>query len=124
MPISNTHAKHIGGVLNLYDQVTYETVMPMSPILFEDDFLGIGELTIPTSAVNGCPWISKIVGSGPPTVGGVASAIGGQVSQALTATSEKEDAVLYWGDQKGLDVTKGFVYESRVQLLVLPSAAG
>jgi hypothetical protein len=43
---------------------------------------------------------------------------------ALGATSAKQDAVLCWGDQKGLDVTKDLVYETRVQLSVTPSASG
>jgi hypothetical protein len=37
---------------------------------------------------------------------------------------EKQDAALYFGDQKNFDVTKGLVWEARAQLSVLPSAAG
>jgi hypothetical protein len=42
----------------------------------------------------------------------------------LAATSEKEDCVLYWGDNLALDCTKGLIFENRSLLSVLPSAAG
>jgi hypothetical protein len=53
----------------------------------------------------------------------VANAVGGQVAITLEATSQKQDAVLYWDDQKALDTTKGLVFEARFQLSVLPSVA-
>ncbi len=121
-----TKAKYVAGVQTFFDSVSFETVAKMSPVVFADDFVGAGSLVIPAagSAESGVPWTKKIVGAAPPTVAGVANAIGVQVACALTAASEKQDAALYWGDQKGLDVTKGLVFETRVQLSVLPSAAG
>jgi len=114
------------GALEFFDSVSHERVMPMAPVFYKDDYLGIGALAVPAagSAENGVDWVKKIVGSAPPTVAGVASAVGGQIACTLTSTSEKQDAVLYWGDQKGLDATKGLVVETRVNLAVLPSAAG
>jgi hypothetical protein len=122
----STRSKFNAGVLDFYDSVSHERVLSMAPLQYRDDFLGIGSLAIPAagSAENGVDWVKKIVGSGPPTVAGVASAVGGQVACTLTSTSEKQDAALYWGDQKGLDVTKGLLFEARVQLSVTPSATG
>lgn len=120
----NTRARTVAGVETFYDSLTFETVMPMSPLFFEDDFLGARGTVIPTSATAGEPWVSKTVKSaGTPTVTAVANAAGGQVACALDATSEKQDAILYFGDCKGLDVTKALVYEARIALSVLPSAA-
>ncbi len=121
-----TKAKYIAGVQTFFDSASFETVAKLSPIIFYDDFLGAGSQVIPPagSAESGVPWTKKIVGAAPPTVAGVTNAIGGQIACALTAVNEKQDAALYWGDQKGLDVTKGLVFETRVQLSVLPSAAG
>lgn len=121
-----TRAKYNAGVQSYFDDATHERVLLMSPVQYRDDFLGAGAAAIPAagSAENGVDWVKKIVGSGPPTVAGVANAIGGQIACTLTSTSEKQDAVLYWGDKKGLDATKGLVVETRVQLSVLPSAAG
>jgi hypothetical protein len=120
-----TRSRYVGNVLTFNDDGTHERVARMAAVAFIDDFLGQGDLVIPAagSAVTGQPWVKKIVGTAPPTIAGVANAIGGQLACALTATSEKQDAALYWGDQKGLDVTKGLVFETRVQLSVLPSAA-
>lgn len=121
-----TTSKYVGGVLTFRDTVSFETVSRLSPFAINDDFTGPGKLVIPAagSAESGMDWVKKIVGAAPPTVAGVASAIGGQVSCALTSASEKQDAGLYWGDQKGLDITKGLVFETRIRLSVLPSAAG
>lgn len=121
-----TRARYSPGNLQFVDNATHERVAIMSGLQYRDDFLGIGSLVIPAagSSENGVDWVKKIVGAAPPTVAGVASAIGGQIACTLTADSQKEDAVLYWGDQKGLDVTKGLIFESRFKLSVLPSAAG
>lgn len=121
-----TRSKYRSGVLNFYEDIANEWLLPVAPIVFYEDFLGQSQVAVPAagSAVDGCPFVKKIVGAGPPTVAGVANAIGGQVACALTATSEKEDCVLYWGDNLGLDCTKGLVFSTRALLSVTPSAAG
>lgn len=109
-----------------YDTSTHERVQVLTGIMYRNDFLGQGSLVIPAagSAENGVDWVKKIVGAAPPTVAGVANGAGGQVACTLTATSEKQDAALYFGDQLNFDVTKGLIFEARVKLTVLPSAAG
>jgi hypothetical protein len=121
-----TRSKYRAGVLNFFEDQQYEYVLPVAPIVFYQDFLGEAAVTIPAagSAVVGFEFVKKIVGAGPPTLAGVANAIGGQVACTLAATSEKEDCVLYWGDNLGLDCTKGLVFETRAQLTVVPSASG
>lgn len=122
----STKSKYVGGVLTFFDSATFETTGKLSPLVYNDDFLGAGKLVVPAagSAESGMDWVKKIVGAAPPTVAGVASAVGGQIACALTSASQKQDAGLYWGDQKGLDITKGLVFEARVRLSVLPSASG
>lgn len=121
-----TKSKYIGGELVFYGGTSFETEAVMAPLQYREDFLGAGALVVPAagSAENGVDWVKKIVGAAPPTIAGVANAAGGQIACALTATSEKQDAALYWGDQKGIDVTRAGGFESRVNLAVLPSAAG
>ncbi len=121
-----TRTKYNAGVQTFYEDIAFETVMPMAPLRFEADFLGAGALSIAAAGTPtiGSPWCQKIVGLGPPTVGGIANASGGIVQAALTITSEKQDAVLYWNDSRGLDVTKGLIFECRAALTVAPSAAG
>lgn len=129
-----TNCKWVAFTQEFFDGDSRETVARLAPLAFSDDFIGRGKLTVPgmtrdeaAQAQVAWPnmgWMKKIVGVAPPTVAGVASAIGGQIACALTAASEKQDAVLYWGNQKGLDITKGLVFETRIRLSVLPSAAG
>ena len=122
-----TTSKFHAGRLEIFDTVTFEHVLPVAPIVYYQDFLGEGYAAIPAagSAADGADFVKKIVlTAGTPTVSGVANAIGGQVVCALAATSEKEDAVLYWGDNLALDCTKGLIFETRVLLSVTPSAAG
>ena len=123
----STKSLYRGGTLTFFDSVSFESVSPMAALLFDDDFLGAGYgAAIPAAGSQsaGMPWVKKIVGAGPPTVTQVANAIGGQLACTLLATSEKEDAVLYWNDSKSIDITKGAHFEARAQLSVLPSAAG
>ena len=121
-----TTSKFFYGRLEYYDNTTFEHMLPVAPIAYYQDFLGAGYEAIPAmgSATPGADFVAKIVGAGPPTVAGVPNAIGGQVACALTATSEKEDAVLYFGDNLAIDITKGAAFEARVLMSVLPSAAG
>jgi hypothetical protein len=115
-----TRSKYRSGVLSFYEDVGNEYVLPVAPVYFYEEFLGQSAVAIPAagSAVDGWPFVKKIIGSGPPTLAGVANAVGGQVACTLTTTSEKEDCVLYWGDNQGL------VFETRALLSVLPSASG
>lgn len=116
-----------GNQYQLFDVSTQEVVGINSPLYFDDDFIGAGHNAgIPAAGapVAGYAWVKKIVGAAPPTVALVANAAGGQIACTLTATSEKQDAALYWNDNLSLDATKGLVWQARAQLTVLPSAAG
>lgn len=122
-----TRSKYRSGVLTFSEDLTQETILPMAPLYFADEFIGAGHTAgIPASGAPtaGYPWVKKIVGAAPPTVGLAVNASGGQVQIALAATSEKEDAALYWNDNLAIDVTKIAVWEARVALSVAPSAAG
>ena len=122
-----TRAQYRSGIQTFYDDATFETVMPLAPMLFADEFIGAGHSAgIPASGapVAGYPWVKKIVGAAPPTVALVSNASGGQVGLTLTATSEKQDATLYWNDNLSVDATKVATFEARAALSVAPSAAG
>src|SRR5581483_5939368 len=125
---ARVHARLNGGnQLEFHDQTTQELTWIASPLYFDDDFIGAGHTAgIPAAGAPaaGYPWVKKIVGVAPPTVALISNSGGGQVSCTLAATSEKEDAALYWNDSLSLDVTKGLVWQARVALSVLPSVAG
>jgi hypothetical protein len=109
-----------------YDTTTHERVSALVPIFYKDDFQGAGKAAaFPTTATLGSDWIKKLVDSaGTPSVGAIANAAFGAVALALDATSEKQEATLYWADKLAVDVTKGVVFEARAKLAVLPSATG
>jgi len=123
-----TRSKYRSSILTFYDDAaSFETVLPMAPLQFFEEFIGAGHTAgIPAagSPTAGYPWVKKIVGAAPPTVALISNASGGQVQLALTATSEKQDAALYWNDNLAIDVTKKAVWEARAALTVAPSAAG
>lgn len=113
-----------GSLRAFYDDQSGERLALFQPVVFVDDFIGAAT-TIPTAATAGVPFIAKLVKSaGTPTLAGVADAAGGVVEGALDNTAEKQEATLYFGDQLQFDVTKGVIFEARVNLAVLPSAAG
>jgi len=92
------------GLQRFYDRSTFETVHVNAPVFQAWDFMAPGSTVVPAagSAESGCMWVKKIVGAAPPTVGQVADAQNGVVRCAQTATSEKQNADLYWGDERAL----------------------
>src|SRR5208282_6823385 len=87
-----------------FDQNTHERVFALTGLFYEDDFLAASKQAFPTTATQGIDWVKKLVEtSGAPSVAGVASGQFGQVQLALDATSEKQEATLYWADNKHLD---------------------
>lgn len=123
MSISNTASQFLSGVLHFINKVTGEHVFPMADLMFEDDFIGAAPAAFPTAATAGTLWVKKIVKTaGTVTVGAVANGAGGQAQLATDATSEKQDAVLYFADNRGIDVSKIGGFEARVQLGVIPTA--
>ncbi len=112
----------IGNSLAEFDASTQETIQRYTAATFEDDFIGPSHAAgIPTVITLGYPWIQKIVGAAPPTVGVVANASGGIMQIALTAASQKQDADLYCGDVLNWDATKSATFETRLAMSVLPT---
>lgn len=120
-----TRAKHVGGNLTYYDSATHERVLPVYPLVWMDDFLGAGGLaTVPDSGSeeNGFPWVKLAVQTGGTVLTAhVADGANGQFQLALDNTSEAQDAVLYFGDQRGFSVKHDAIFETRVRLSVLPT---
>lgn len=117
-----TKGKHVGGVLTFYDGVSHERLLPVSPVVFMDDFNG-ADLVIPAagSEESGCPWAKVIVGAAPPTVAKVADAASGVVACTLTSDSQAQTAALDMGDQRNFSVEQGLIFECRAKLSVLPT---
>jgi hypothetical protein len=112
----------VGNALRLRDINTEETIARFTAALLDEDFQGAGHLAaFPTSATTGYPWVAKITGAAPPTVGIVANSPGGVAACALTAASQAQEALLYSGDQLNWDATKSATFETRLAMSVLPT---
>lgn len=121
-----TRAKYRSGVETFYEDLTFETVFPMAPLLFGDDFIGAGHqagIPVAGTPVAGYPWVKKLAGT-PTGVALISNAIGGQIQLALAATVEAEEATLYWNDNLSIDVIRVASWEARAALTVAPSLAG
>ena len=112
-----------GDAQSSFDAATFETIARFSAAGLDEDFVGAGYSSIPTSATAGFPWIKKTVQTGgTPTVAKVANVGGGIVACALDATSEKQEASLYAADVLDWDMTKYANYETRAAASVLPTS--
>jgi hypothetical protein len=107
-----------------FDKVTNERTFAPTAIFWEDDFISAGRVSFSTTAQPGQDWIAKNQGTPTTVMAAAIGAVYGQVTGALAATSEKEETTLTWNDNLSLNLLTGLVFESRVKLSVLPSAAG
>ena len=121
----STKSKYIGGNLTFYDSASFESLLPLAPVRYFDDFLsGAGGLaTLPdvSSEENGLAWTKLIVGAGPPTIGVTADGANGVMELALTNDSQAQDAMIYHSDQRSFSLKQGCIFEARVKLSILPT---
>ena len=100
-----------------YDKSTYETLKTTYPLYFYEDFLGAaGGSPIGTTAI----WNIVDVAGATPAI--VADSGNGLFRLPLTNTSEAQDAVLYHNDNRTFDVENGLIFETRINVVVLPTA--
>jgi hypothetical protein len=122
-----TRAQYRSNVAYEFEDITQETVASGAPFQFGDEFVGAGHTAgVPAAGAPaaGYAWVKKITGAAPPTVALLQNSSGGVMQCALAATSEIEEASLYFNDSLSIDTTKIGQIEWRAQLAVLPSAAG
>jgi len=100
----------------VYDKATQESLIPMFPVVFYDDFIGVAG----GSVFDGTE-IWNVVNVGDATNAIVADSSNGLFLLHLHVTSENEDAVLYMGDNRNFDVSKGLIFETRLNIATLPT---
>lgn len=109
--MGNTGAKWRAGQLAFYDKTTHETVEPVAPILFMDDFFG--------TALNGDVW------TGLDVAGGTLSIPAESVVQcALAANNENQAAGVYGKDDKAYNIGKGLIFEARLAVTAAAASTG
>jgi hypothetical protein len=101
--------KWSNGILIFFEATTHETVLPVAPILFQDDFV---------SAVD-ARWTAKDTGAATEAL--VADTANGVLGLALDATNEKQEAGYYFNNERNFALNLGPVFECRAALHVLPT---
>ena len=107
--------KWLSGILSFFESTTHNTVKPVAPVVFHDDFLG-SALDATTN------WVLYDSG-GAETETLAASVASGAAALTLTAANGVELAGLYFGDQLPLVLNQGLCFEARVRFTVLPAVA-
>ena len=102
------------------DRTNSESLLPMFPITFYDDFLG-GDVVFPATGTveSGTPWSTLILGNG--AVAKVADGINGIVSLSVVTAAAASIAVLDWNNQESLKLEQGLIFEARVRISILPT---
>jgi hypothetical protein len=118
--MGSTLAKWKANRLLYYDSTSGEIIKPVAPIVFYDDFLGnalnkyvANENTTAvwkTTETNLNTGIALVANEG----NGVAAII-------VDADNNAEVGALYWGDQLGLNMDRGLIFETRLTFHVLPT---
>ena len=111
----STKSKYVGGNQTFFESTTFETVQPMAPVMFYDDFLG-------TDLMNVNVWTVKDVSSSGDTTPLIAADVGNGVARLpLDSQSEAQESGLYFGDQRPFVLNQGLIFEVRVALQTLPT---
>jgi hypothetical protein len=98
------------GVLAFYDSASHERVLPVAPIYFKEDFLGV---------LNGDFW--TVVDTGGATPIKLANQNGGIYNLPLSGAGELQEAAIYGKDALEFNIDKGPIFEWVVSLAVLPT---
>ena len=116
-----TRSRWTNGILTFYDDITFETVRPVAPVYFYDDFLGYQLMLSETGSTG--QWEDTITTTlGAPTIALVADGANGQAALTIANSNEIEGTVLSFADQRQFVLTQGCIFEARINLAVLPIA--
>lgn len=108
------YSKFTNGKQVFYDGSTGETIHPMYAVAVEDDFLG--------EAYNTTFWGTTETASGGTLVAGlVDDVVNGVMGLGLDNTDEAQIAAMHFGDNLGLSMTQGLIFETRLAFETLPT---
>lgn len=105
--MGQTRSKWRGNQLAFYDGTTYETVRPVAPIYLFDDFLG--------TVVNTDYWTEV------ETANATKAIAASLLTYTCTNTDQIQDAGIYGKQDKPWNIDKGFIFEARLAVTVLPT---
>jgi len=111
-----TRSRYVGRNLEFYDSGTQERTLPTAACVFYDDFVGF-QLNQTESGSKGT-WstVEVLLNT---AIAQSADAANGAVSIALDSDNNAEDGVLYWGDQRAVNLKAGAIFETRIDMAVI-----
>ena len=117
-----TRARNIGGRLTYWESSTGKWTGRHSSYHVHDNFDRYASLE--TTAANGSPWESQIVGAAPPTGGYVAVAgVGRVLALALTSADQEQLTAAHWADTLALSLERNLVVQYEARMTALPTLA-
>jgi hypothetical protein len=123
MAASKTKARWRYNAPDFYENTTQETISRQVPVQFCDDFLG--KYLNKYVAADNSAGIWTVTETNINTTAGItANEPNGILCMQLDADNNAEVCCVDFGDQLCFDLKSGLVFEARVNLGVLPSAAG
>jgi hypothetical protein len=112
--VKSNYSKFSHGRQVFFDGSNGETILPMYPVVINDDFLG--------EAYNTTFWGTTETASGGTLVKGlIDDATNGVMGIGLSNTDEVQIAALHFGDNLCLSMAQGLVFETRLAFNVLPT---
>ena len=101
-----------------YDDQTFETLENTYPLQYYDDFLGVagGQVFDGTYAWN---FVLDVGANSTAAID--ANSVNGVYRLLFTNDNEDQDAVLYHDDNRTFDVTHGVIFETRINVVTLPT---
>jgi len=106
--MGSTKAKWRGNQLAFFDNVTYETTLPLAPRYLYEDFEG--------ETLNTDIWLANLLGAAPPTV----TVADGHGLLTLTAAGQAQEADIgASGNSLDWDISKGLIIEFRANIATI-----
>jgi hypothetical protein len=119
--MSSTRSKWEGGNLRFYkDSTPHETIRPMTPVYFEDDFLGAYLQKYVTGENTTAKWSTTETNLNT-AIGLSASVVNGVAAIIVDADDNAEIGALHFGDQLCFSMKQGLVMEWRATFSILPT---
>ena len=101
-----------------YDSVTFETIPWGAHVKFEDDFHGLSLIAEESGSPGRWETVEVALNT---AIGLLADYENGAASLLFDADSNAEDAVLYWGNNRGVNLKATAQIEFRARVTVLPT---
>lgn len=117
MPVSTIKSKWVNGILTFFDKSTEERVLPVAPLVFYDDFLGI----LGGDPMDGTITWSVVEVNLNVTIAPLADGANGIMAVLVDADDNAEDGVIYFGDQRQFNLQAGCIFECRLTMHTLPT---